>query len=118
MTFKRYASQKERELLKKIEDKGGVAFRIAGSGSYGGKPDLVARLDGKYYVIEVKYTTTDRVYLREDQKQALIEQAEKFGAIPIIAVKFKGERRWHFYNARIVPNVIRKNSDIEEINIL
>ncbi|GEM_PF-1081047 len=106
---KRYASEVERELLRRIESSGGICFRVAGSGSYGGKPDLIARIGNKYYVIEVKYTKNNFVYIKEEQKLKLIEQALKFNAIPVLAVKFR-KKGWRFFDLRLVENKIEINT--------
>ena len=111
---KKRGSDVERELLKIFESMGGCGIRTAGSGSYGGKPDLLISFEGRIYAIEVKYTTTGKVSLRKDQVDSLIKFAEAFGAIPVLAIKIK-RKGWWFINPRKLPKYYLKEEDIKEL---
>ena len=72
------------------------ALRIAGSGRMNfPSPDVLAGNGSQVFAIEVKSTKHKLQYIDAEQIQQLKEFAEKFGAVPLVAVKFSSE--WHFY---------------------
>lgn len=99
IVLKKSASQYEREFCEYAESKGFHAERVAGSGLREKSVcDVVLIKDGQGYLVEIK-STKDNVYYVSDKpgiKERLIELiniAEKCGAIPLLAVRFKGKRK-------------------------
>lgn len=92
---KRYGSNYERELQRKLWDNGFVCIRVAGSGSSTyPAPDLIVIKNGKTSIIEVKSTKNNIIYLDYNQiRQLKIIGSE--GVNVFIAVKFVG-RSWYF----------------------
>ncbi len=92
MSIKRKGSNVEREILRKIWEFGFVALRVAGSGSSSFPAcDLIAKIGKELFVIEVKYSSSEVVRIREEQLEELQELGKRFNAIPLIVVKFKGK---------------------------
>ncbi len=83
----------ERELMD-LFWKGGLAtLRVAGSGSTSHpSTDLVAAANGKIFVIEVKTTSKDYVYIRKEEVNSLNKLSAMMGAESWIAIKFSKER--------------------------
>ncbi len=91
MRYRRGASA-ERELIKMLEKAGFAVVRSAGSK----KVDIIAGNGRIYLCIEVKSTHEDRLYIRSEDYEKLMSFAERFGASPVIAVKFVN-RGWRFF---------------------
>lgn len=95
---KKKGNRTERELFHMFYDHGHMPLRIAGSGS---TPipscDLVVNCKNRHLAIECKSLKKDRKYLDEDTINQLKTFAEKFNAIPIIAIRFNREG-WYFFN--------------------
>lgn len=71
------------------------ALRIAGSGRMNfPSPDVLAGNGSQIFAIEVKSTKHKSQYIDAEQIQQLKDFAEKFGATPLVAVKFS--TKWHF----------------------
>jgi len=89
----------EREFCRYAEEKGYHAERVAGSGKLSFSVcDVVLIKDGKPYLVEVKSTNKEIYYISSKPQSRrkiirLIEVAEKYGAVPLIAVWFK-RRKW------------------------
>lgn len=81
----------ERELQKMLEDEGFSVIRSAGSHIV----DLVAGNSEKYLCIEAKTTKKDKIYLKEKDKQKLINFTSDFGGLPYFGVKLT-RRGWWF----------------------
>ena len=91
----------ERQLVNLFWAHDFAAIRVpasgAGSKSYP-KPDIIAGNGVKYYAFELKTSTSEKIYLRDDEIQELSDFSEKFGCIPLVAVKFtKRSREWKFF---------------------
>ena len=89
----------ERELLHLFYDSGLFApARVAGSGSTTiPAPDLIVGSKEAVYAIECKALKKDRKYLEEADIAQLKTFAEKFNAIPSLAMRFDREG-WYFLN--------------------
>lgn len=81
----------ERQVVKTLRKNGFEAVRVAGSG--GGtkapRPDIIAGNRFKKYAIEVKSSIGDRIYIQNKQIRDLRIFAKGFGAVPVVAIKFK-----------------------------
>jgi len=119
--MKAKGSNAERELVSKFWEKGFASIRVAGSGSSRFPcPDVLASNGQRTIAIEAKATKKDAQYFRDKQITELIEFSIKFGAEPILAVKFSS--KWSFFELfklRQTPNgdyAISKK-DVEELGI-
>lgn len=90
----------ERDLVKKLWDKGFAAMRSPASGSKTKRvkyPDIVALKNGKIIVLEVKTISKERtVYIDSYQVEKLKIFSERSGGEPYIAVKIIGSGEWRF----------------------
>ncbi|MHA1278679.1 MAG: Holliday junction resolvase Hjc [Candidatus Helarchaeota archaeon] len=98
---KKYGITAERQLVKLFWEHEFGALRVPASGagakSYP-KPDIIAGNGKNFYAFEVKTTNTEKIYLRNDEVQELVDFSETFGCIPYVAVKFKKKsREWKFF---------------------
>ena len=92
---KKYASNYERELQKKLWENGFICIRVAGSGSSSyPAPDLIVIKNGKVSVIEVKSTRGSAIYLDYSQMDQLKKLEREVNGV-FIAVKFI-EKGWYF----------------------
>lgn len=94
MRYRRGASA-ERELIHRLEKEGFAVVRSAGSK----KVDIVAGNGKVYLCIEVKSTREERLYLSEEDLDKVLSFSRRFGAKPLIAVKFVG-REWRFFSPK------------------
>lgn len=86
----------ERELVHAFWNKGFACVRIAGSGSSKyPSADLVVGNKYKKFVIECKSTKKNKKYFSKEEINQFKEFANKFGAKPLIAIKFK-KKGWFF----------------------
>ena len=83
-------TKKERDLVNYLNFNGFTAVRVTGSGggTKNDRPDILAGNKGDIYVIELKSSSKDIVYLRKEQIKELYRFADGFGAVPVVAVKF------------------------------
>ena len=83
-------SLEERYLVKYLENNGFAATRIPASGgaTKSDRPDVLAGNSKKCYAFEVKSSKKDIIYIRKEQIEELQRFSFKFGAIPLICVKF------------------------------
>lgn len=83
--------REERELVNRLEKLGFAVLRApaSGAGTKLDRPDLVAGRRGFYIVVEVKTTRRKVLYIRAESLEQLVRFAERFGAEPYLAVKFK-----------------------------
>lgn len=93
------ASQYEREFCEYAENRGFHGERVAGSGLRKKSVcDVVLIKDGQGYLVEVK-STKDKTYYVSDKPDTrerldeLIKVANRSGAIPLLAVRFKSRGR-------------------------
>ncbi len=83
----------ERELMDLFWRGGLATLRVAGSGSTSHpSTDLIAAVDGRIFVIEVKTTSKDYVYIRKEEVDSLQKLSAMMGAESWIAIKFSKER--------------------------
>lgn len=86
----------ERELVHSFWKWGFACVRVAGSGSSRyPSADLIVGNKNKKFVVECKVTKKDKKYFSKEEISQLITFADRFGAEPLIAVKF-GRRGWFF----------------------
>jgi len=83
--------REERELVNRLERLGFAVLRApaSGAGTKLDRPDLVAGRRGFCIAVEVKTTRRRVLYVRAESLEQLIRFAERFGAEPYLAVKFK-----------------------------
>ncbi|AEH24740.1 Holliday junction resolvase Hjc [Pyrococcus yayanosii] len=91
MRYRRGAAA-ERELIRMLEERGFAVVRSAGSK----RVDLVAGNGRIYLCIEVKSTRAEKLYVRAEDIERVKRFAERFGGVPVLAVKFVG-RGWEFF---------------------
>ncbi|MBS3108309.1 hypothetical protein J4409_00390 [Candidatus Woesearchaeota archaeon] len=95
---KNKGTRNERELFHMFYDAGHMPLRIAGSGS---TPipscDLVVNCNKKHLAIECKSLKKKRKYLEEEDVMQLKTFAERFNAVPLLAIRFDREG-WYFLN--------------------
>ena len=86
-------SLEERWLVKYLEGNGYAATRIPASGgaTKSDRPDVLAGNNGKCYAFEVKSSKKDNIYIRWEQINELLRFSKKFGAKPLVCVKFTRE---------------------------
>lgn len=95
------ASSYERELAQALEREGWIVIRSAGSMGHG---DLVALRPDEALVIECKKTRDKAFYTgrrarTREQYHGLLRLRER-GLRAYYAIRFVGERVWHFYPVR------------------
>jgi Holliday junction resolvase len=95
----------ERDLAKKLWDKGFAVMRAPASGSKAKRllyPDLVAIKNGVVFAFEVKTTRSRKrdIYIPRQQVDKLVEFSRRSGGMPFIAVKIVGEGDWFFIPLR------------------
>lgn len=83
----------EREAVNYLESIGICAFRICGSGGGSKRPltDVMASNNIIDYGIEVKSSKKDYILFEDSQIKRLIKFCDKFGAMPLVCVKFSNE---------------------------
>lgn len=86
-------SLEERWLVKYLENKGYAATRIPASGgaTKSDRPDVLAGNGTDIYAFEVKSSKKDNIYIRKEQIDELLRFSKKFGANPLICIKFTRE---------------------------
>ncbi|NJE60806.1 Holliday junction resolvase Hjc [Thermococcus sp. 21S7] len=107
MKYRRGASA-ERELIKMLEKAGFAVVRSAGSK----KIDIVAGNGRLYLCIEVKSTRGERLYFSSEDYEKLVSFAGKFGAEPLIAVKFVNNG-WRFFR----PENLKKSGKNYKVSL-
>lgn len=78
----------------------------SGSATQREQPDIVAGRGGRhgpYVAIEVKSTSGEYVYLQGDERDALVEFANTFGATPMVSCRFKGKGKHRGRVHYVVP---------------
>ena len=90
-------SREERELVKMLWDADCAAMRAPASGGATKKPlpDVIAGNGEVDLAIEVKSTSSERIYINSEKINALLEFSGIFGAKPYVGAKFKREK-WRF----------------------
>lgn len=86
----------ERDLLKKLQEKGFFVTRAAGSGVEGTSPDLIVLSTTKKLAIECKAWESGFVRI-EREKYEIMQEWEKRTGLPVfVAWKKRGEE-WRFF---------------------
>jgi holliday junction resolvase Hjr len=113
MSTKSKGTNAERELIHKLWAKGYASIRSAGSGSMKyPSPDILSSKEGRTLAIECKITKNKSKYFEEKEIEDLKKFSKIFGAIPYIAIKFKGEK-WFF----MIINDLKKTEKFYMIDI-
>ncbi len=96
MSTKSKGINAERELIHMFWDKGFAALRVAGSGSSKyPSTDLIVGNKDKKLAIECKMTKESKKYFSNEDIEQLKVFSTLFGALALVAVKFKGFD-WYF----------------------
>lgn len=82
----------ERDLVRHLDSLGFATLRAPSSGSSTktDRPDIVAGRGGLHFALEVKTTRKPILYAKRDSIEQLLRFAQRFGATPLLALKFKG----------------------------
>lgn len=101
---KRKGTRYERELFHLFHDSGNfMPVRAAGSGSTTiPAPDLIVGSKDKTLAIECKALKKGTKYFKEGEIEQLLEFSKRFGAQPIVAMRFDN-KGWFFVNANKIP---------------
>ena len=118
MPSKTKGSNAERELVHLFWQTGNwAAIRIAGSGSSQyPSADILASNTQRKLAIEAKITKDRYKHFPNEEIQALKEFADKFGAEPWIALRFKSQK-WKFFplaDLKQTSNHYSINQDLSE----
>ncbi|MEK6907487.1 MAG: Holliday junction resolvase Hjc [Nanoarchaeota archaeon] len=107
MSSKAKGSRAERELLSMFWENNFAGFRAPGSGSTPlPSPDILVGNGKRYLAIECKSIKTKAKYLEPEQIKELLDFSKKFGAEPLIGVRFNNIG-WYF----IHPNKLEKTKN-------
>lgn len=89
----------ERELVNNLREDDWFAMRLAasGAGADAELPDIIGANEGSIYVIELKFTSSNRISVKRDKLQGLKWLASQMGATPLIAARFSGDTSFYFY---------------------
>ena len=89
MSSKRKGTRYERELIHFFYNEGWGTLRSAGSGSTPlPSPDIIVSNSKKILAIECKAINSKRKYFSQKEISELKQFSDKFGAIPLIAIRF------------------------------
>jgi len=102
-------AQAERNLAKKLKERGFSVIRAAGSGGTISTPDLVAIKDGRILAFECKAWKT-KPRLKKEEYNEFVRWCNNSKAIGFMA--WKNGRDWLFLNSKKI-----KNSDIRKEGI-
>ena len=98
MSSKGKGTRAERELIHMFYDEGWGTLRSAGSGSTPlPSPDIIVSNSKNIFAIECKSVNSKRKYFPPEEISQLKTFSEKFGAIPLIAIRFD-RLGWFFVN--------------------
>ena len=107
----------ERKLVNLFWENDFAAIRIPASGAGAKsfpKPDIIAGNGEKYYAFEVKTSDLEKIYLRDDEIEELVSFSKAFGALPLVAVKFKKKsREWKFFKISDLKRTHSGNYKVE-----
>lgn len=108
-------SREERELVKMLWEADCAAMRAPASGGATKKPlpDVIAGNGKIYLAIEVKSTSSDRIYINSEKIDALLEFSRIFGAQPYVGAKFKREK-WRFVNIEHLYTTKQENYRVDK----
>ena len=108
-------SREERELVKMLWEADCAAMRAPASGGATKKPlpDVLAGNGEIYLAIEVKSTSSERIYIDSGKINALVEFATIFGAQPYVGAKFKREK-WRFVSIEHLYKTKKENYRLDK----
>lgn len=108
-------SREERELVKMLWEADYAAMRAPASGGATKKPlpDVIAGNGKIYLAIEVKSTSSDRIYINSEKINALQEFSSIFGAKPYVGAKFKREK-WRFVSIEHLYTTKQENYRVDK----
>jgi Holliday junction resolvase len=99
-------SKYERELREWFYDSGAVALRIPSSGSATKRslPDVLGRVGGYDFAIELKYSATDYARFTVNEANDLIEFAYLWGAVPCFVARFAYDTDYYVLTPETLPD--------------
>lgn len=108
-------SREERELVKMLWDADYAAMRAPASGGATKKPlpDVIAGNGDKYLAIEVKSTSSDRIYITSEKIDGLVEFSNLFGAKPYVGAKFI-RAKWRFVEIENLKKTKQNNYRLDK----
>lgn len=111
-------SLEERYLVKYLENNGFAATRIPASGgaTKSDRPDVLAGNGDECFAFEVKSSKKDTIYIRKEQISELLRFSFKFGAKPLICVKFT-RKPYTIFNVNLLERTPKGNYKIKREDI-
>lgn len=108
-------NRRERELVNLLYDNDWGVMRAPSSGSATERelPDVIAGNAEYFYVIEAKSSSGDPIYLTEEEVDALLFFAEKFGGYARVGARFDREK-WTFFNPRALHRTPGDNYRVKQ----
>ncbi len=102
-------TRRERELVTLLDERGFAVMRAPASGSSTERelPDVLFGNGRSFYACEAKSSSGRPIYIDEEEIDALTFFAEKFGAIPIIGVRFDYDTNWYYFH----PSEVYRTDD-------
>ena len=97
----------EREIIHILDSLGFAVLRApsSGAGTKLDRPDIIAGKKGLHLAIEVKSTRKETLYIEKESVNQLVRFSIKFGADPIVAIKFM-RKGWFLLEPK---NLTQKN---------
>ncbi len=108
-------SREERELVNMLWEADCAAMRAPASGgaTKNPLPDVIAGNGKTYLAIEVKSTSSERIYIDSAKINSLLEFSQIFGAQPYVGAKFKREK-WRFVSIDQLYKTKRENYRLDK----
>lgn len=108
-------SREERELVNMLWEADCAAMRAPASGgaTKNPLPDVIAGNGKIYLAIEVKSTSSERIYIDSGKINALLEFSQIFGAEPYVGAKFKREK-WRFVSIEHLYRTKKENYRLDK----
>ncbi len=108
-------SREERELVKMLWESDYAAMRAPASGGATKKPlpDVIAGNGEIYLAIEVKSTSSDRIYINSEKIEGLLEFSGLCGAKPYIGAKFM-RAKWRFVSIKDLKKTKKNNYRLDK----
>ncbi|MCE5213432.1 MAG: Holliday junction resolvase [Methanobacterium sp.] len=108
-------SREERELVNMLWEADCAAMRAPASGgaTKNPLPDVIAGNGKIYLAIEVKSTSSERIYIDSAKINALLEFSQIFGAQPYVGAKFKREK-WRFVSIKNLYRTKKENYRLDK----
>lgn len=98
----------ERVIVKKFNNDGLIAFRVAGSGRLNSLPDVFAIKNGKFYAFQCKVTKAEKIYLNDYEKFKNFHEVSKIDCFFAVKFEIKTPKKSmiRFYKISEVKNTI------------